>query len=175
MGAEAAVERSGHAFIRRRMMDSGALFGAEISGHYFFRDLAGGDDGLFAACRLIDYLGRSGRSLSELRRECPAVFMTPELRVPVEPCHHDAVIDHVQAHWLQYPHTLTDGVRVDFPDGWALVRSSVTDEGLTFRFEAADWGGLDRLVWRFSDGLPYAGDALWARYEEAMGKHCHPG
>ena len=124
---------------------------------------------------MIDYLAPSRQPLSELRRGCPAVFMTPDLRVPVDPQHHAAVIDHVQAHWLQYPHTLTDGVRVDFPDGWALVRSSVTEDGLTFRFEAADWSGLDKLVWRFSDGLPHAGDALWARYEEAMGKHCHPG
>jgi len=175
LGAKPLVERSGHAFLRRRMLDSRAVFGAEISGHYFFGELEGGDDGLFAACRMIDYLGRSKQPLSALCRGCPATFMTPEIRVPVRPHDHAAVIDHVQAHWLQYPHRLTDGVRVDFPDGWALVRSSVTDEGLTFRFEARDWTSLDTLVWRFSDGLPHAGDALWARYEEVMGKHCHPG
>ena len=175
LGAEAVVVRSGHTFIRSRMVDSGALFGAEVSGHYFFGDLGGDDDGLFAACRMIDYLARSEKPLSQLRRGCPTVFMTPDLRVPLNPRDHSAVIDHVQAHWLQYPHTLTDGVRVDFPNGWALVRSSVTEPGLTFRFEATDWPGLNRLVWRYSDGLPHAGDALWARYEEAMGEECHPG
>ena len=49
-----------------------------------------------------------------------------------------------------------------------LAALELTDDGLTFRFEAADWATLDRLVWRFSYGLPYAGDALWARYEEGQ-------
>jgi phosphomannomutase/phosphoglucomutase len=61
LGAEPLIERSGHAFIRGRMLKSGARFGDEISGHYFFRDLAGGDDGMFAACWLIDFLARTGR------------------------------------------------------------------------------------------------------------------
>lgn len=173
LGAEPLVERSGHTFIRSRMLRTAALFGAEISGHYFFRALGGGDDGLFAACRMIDYLARSGKTLAQLQRGCPAVFMTSDLRVPIEPQDHAAVIDHVQATWLQYPHRLTDGVRIDFPDGWALVRSSVTESALTFRFEAWGWAALDELVWRFCDALPHVGDALWARYEEAMGKQYH--
>jgi phosphomannomutase len=175
LGAAAVVERSGHTFVRNRMLQTSALFGAEISGHYFFHALGGSDDGLFAACRMIDYVARSGQSLSQLRRACPTVFVTPELRVPVNPRNQQAVIDHVQAHWLQYPHTLIDGVRVDFPKGWALARRSVTEAAMTFRFEASDWSDLDKLVWDFSDGLPHVGDALWARYEEATGKHCHPG
>ena len=68
LGAEPLAERSGHAFIRTRMQESGALFGAEISGHYFFGELAGGDDGLFAACRMIAYLAQSGKSPAESRR-----------------------------------------------------------------------------------------------------------
>jgi len=175
LGAVPVVERSGHTFIRRRMLQTGAPFGAEISGHYFFGELAGGDDGLFAACRMIDYLASCGRMLSGLRRKCPAVFMTPDLRVPAEEEEQAAVIDHVQAMWLKYPQQLTDGVRVDFPDGWALVRRSVTEAALTFRFEASDWAGLGKLVWRFCDTLPHVGDALWGRYEEAMGSACHPG
>ena len=72
LGAEPLVERSGHAFIRSRMLESKARFGAEVSGHYFFRDLAGGDDGLFAACWMIAHLAQSADgSLAELRRACP--------------------------------------------------------------------------------------------------------
>ncbi len=68
LGAEPLRERSGHAFIRRRMVESGARFGAEVSGHYFHQTLAGGDDALYTACWLVAYLARSGRTLAEFRR-----------------------------------------------------------------------------------------------------------
>ncbi|MCC6494348.1 MAG: hypothetical protein IT424_15155 [Pirellulales bacterium] len=172
LGAEPLTERSGHAFIRTRMLDTGALFGAEISGHYFFRALDGGDDALFAACWMIDYLARSERALADLRRECPPSYMTPDLRLPValEDC--SGAIDHIRASWLKYPQTTLDGVRIDFPTGWALVRSSVTEPALTFRFESTSWAALHRLVWKFCDSMDHMGDALWARYEAAMGSQC---
>ena len=66
-------------------------------------------------------------------------------------------------------------MRIDFPDGWALVRSSVTEAALTFRFESSGWNRLYKLVWRFCDRLGPLGDALWARYEEAIGHQCNPG
>jgi len=169
-GAEPLAERSGHAFIRSRMLESKARFGAEVSGHYFFRDLAGGDDGLFAACWMISHLAHwADKSVSELRRACPDVFMTPDLRVPMEAPEQPAVLDRVRRAWREYPQTEIDGVRVTFPDGWALVRGSVTEPALTFRFEAGDWDGLGRLVRRFSEALPEVGETLWARYHEAVG------
>ena len=170
LGAEPLVERSGHAFVRSRMLETKARFGAEISGHYFFRDLAGGDDGLFAACWMIAYLARSaGKSLAELRRECPPVFMTPDLRVPMDASEHAAVIDRVRRLWRKYPQSEIDGVRVNFPEGWALVRGSVTEPALSFRFEAGDWDGLGKLVRRFSSALVEVGESLWALYHEAVG------
>jgi len=169
-GAEPLAERSGHAFIRSRMLESKARFGAEVSGHYFFRDLAGGDDGLFAACWMISHLAHwAGKSVSELRLACPKVFMTPDLRVPMEASEQPAVLDRVRRAWREYPQTEIDGVRVSFPDGWALVRGSVTEPALTFRFEAGDWDGLGRLVQRFSKSLPKVGETLRARYHEAVG------
>jgi phosphomannomutase/phosphoglucomutase len=171
LGAEPLVERSGHSFIRTRMVETGALFGAEISGHYFFRALQGGDDGLYTACRLIAYLGQSGHALSQLCRECPGVFITPDLRVAVALEHQQDVIDLARAAWSEHPQTTIDGVRIDFPEGWALMRGSVTDPALTFRFEAADLGWLSELVRRFCDKLEALGDELWARYEAAMGSY----
>ena len=170
-GAEPISERSGHAFIRKRMLESGAVFGAEISGHYFFRALEGGDDGLFAACWIIDYLAHSGRSLSELRQSCPTVHLTPDLRIPVEPEQGQAVIQRVRTHWHDYPQHSTDGVRVEFPDGWALVRSSVTEPALTFRFESTSDDQLAILVKRFCDALPDVGEDLWFEFEIAGGEH----
>jgi len=169
LGAEPIVERSGHTFLRNRMLTTGAPFGAEISGHYFFRDLAGGDDGLFAACRMIAHLAGCGRPLSQLRRKSPKVYVTPDLRVRVKTRYRQTVVCTVRDAWSKYPQSEVDGVRIHFPDGWALVRNSVTEPALTFRFESRTWHGLARLVSRFCDSLPEVGDALWASYEDAMG------
>ena len=169
LGAEPIVERSGHAFIRTRMRETGALFGAEISGHYFYRGLRGGDDGLYTACLLIEHLARSGQSLSELRRACPPVYMTPDLRVSVAPDRQAKIIEQVRAAWSEFPQRVIDGVRIDLPGGWALVRSSVTEPALTFRFEGLDWHALDDLVERFCNALPELGDELWTRYRAAIG------
>lgn len=169
LGAEPIVERSGHAFIRTRMRDTNALFGAEISGHYFYRDLKGGDDGLYSACLLIEHLARSGRPLSELRRACPPVYMTPDLRVTVSPDQQSKIIEQVRTAWSEFPQQTIDGVRINLPGGWALVRSSVTEPALTFRFEGLDWPALDDLVERFCDGLADLGDELWTRYRVAIG------
>ncbi len=169
LGAEPLVERSGHTFIRHRMLKSGAPFGAEVSGHYFFRALGGGDDGLFAACRMIAHLAASGKTLSQLRRKSPRVFMTPDLRVRVKERYRRSVVRQVRETWSKYPATDIDGVRIQFPDGWALVRNSVTEPALTFRFESRNWNGLAKLVSKFCDSLPEVGDALWASYEDAMG------
>jgi len=169
LGAQPLAERSGHAFLRSRMLSSDALFGAEISGHYFFRALGGGDDGLYSACRMIAFLARTGRSLSDLRRACPRVHVTPDLRVAMKARGVRAVIERVRQCFAGYPQSALDGVRVEFPDGWALVRSSITQPAVTFRFEAANWTGLTELVWGFCETLPEIGDALWARFHEAMG------
>lgn len=169
LGADPVVERSGHAFIRTRMRETNALFGAEISGHYFYRDLNGGDDGLYTACILIAHLAQCPRPLSELRRKCPAVYMTPDLRVSVPPCDQPRIIETVRAAWSDFPQQAIDGVRINLPGGWALVRSSVTEPALTFRFEGLDWHALDDLVERFCDGLADLGDELWTRYRVAIG------
>jgi phosphomannomutase len=169
LGAEPLRERSGHAFLRARMRESGAVFGAEVSGHYFYRGLYGGDDGLYSACLLIEHLARSERTLAQLRRACPAVYMTPDLRVSMAPAQQPKVLQEVCAAWADFPQSLTDGVRIDMPGGWALVRSSVTEPALTFRFEGLDWHALEDLVERFCDALPEVGDELWMRYRAAMG------
>jgi phosphomannomutase / phosphoglucomutase len=169
LGAEPLVERSGHAFLRKRMCDTDSLFGAEVSGHYFHRALDGGDDGLYTACLVIAYLARTGKTLAEVRRGCPPVCMTPDLRIAVDPSRQAAVLDQIRAAWAGFPQRTIDGVRIDVPGGWALVRSSVTEPALTFRFEGLDWHALDDLVERFCDAMPDHGHDLWAHYRAAIG------
>jgi phosphomannomutase / phosphoglucomutase len=173
LGAEPLVERSGHTFLRGRMLKTGAIFGAEVSGHYFFRELSGGDDGLFAACRVISYLAQCGRPLSELRRQVPQVFITPDLRVPVKPKDQKAVLAQVRKTWSKHPQTELDGIRITLPDGWALIRGSISEPALTFRFESTHWHTLGDTALHFCETLPTIGALLWVRYQDAMGlSHC---
>jgi phosphomannomutase / phosphoglucomutase len=168
-GAEPLVERSGHAFLRTRMRDSAALFGAEASGHYFYRALESCDDGLYTACLVIAYLARSDQTLAELRRACPPVYMTPDLRLSIDPDVQPKIIEQIRMAWDGFPQRTIDGVRIDTPCGWALVRSSVTEPALTFRFEGLDWHALDDLVERFCDSMPQYGGELWEHFRAAMG------
>jgi len=153
LGGVPMAERSGHAFIRTRMLDEGAAFGAEISGHYFYEELQGGDDGLFTACRMIAHVGTSGTTLADMRRSCPPIYMTPDLRVNV-PADHPAFLEHVQKTFGDLPQTHVDGVRVEFPHGWALIRSSVTEHKLTVRFEGDSQDDLEGIVRDVCEGLP---------------------
>lgn len=169
LGAEPLVERSGHAFLRTRMCDSAAVFGAEISGHYFYKVLEGCDDGLYTACLVIAHLARSGKTLAELRRGCPQVYMTPDLRITMPPSVQTSVLNQIRSAWAGFPQRSIDGVRIDTPCGWALVRSSVTESALTFRFEGIEWPALDDLVKRFCDAIPDYGKELWTQFKIAIG------
>ena len=158
------AQRSGHAFIRRMMLDEDARFGAEISGHYFDAELDGGDDGLFTACRLIAYLAGAGSPLSALRRACTPVFMTADLRLAVDPERQPAILDAIARAFADYPQGTIDGVRVEFPRGWALVRRSVTEAMLTVRFEGDSAAGLEAIVAEFCAAVPELGNQLQTLY-----------
>jgi phosphomannomutase len=171
LGAEPVAERSGHAFIRAKMAESEALFGAEVSGHYFFESLDGGDDGFYTACRLIAHLARSGKPLSKLRKKCPTIYITPDLRVFVPREAQADILAGVRAAWDSFEQTTIDGVRIDTPSGWILARPSVTEEVLTFRFESIDWPSLDDLVERFAHTLPEElCEELMSQYGMALGR-----
>lgn len=67
------------------------------------------------------------------------------------------------------PQTSVDGVRIEFPNGWALLRSSVTEPKLTFRFEGKTQDDLDQIVREFCDRVPDLGDELYRLYEKQSG------
>src|SRR5215831_1230237 len=75
------MERSGHTFIKRKMIEEDCLLGCEVSGHYFYRELNGGDDGLFSALLLAEMVKRAA-TLSRLRKSLAPYFATPDLRLP---------------------------------------------------------------------------------------------
>jgi phosphomannomutase/phosphoglucomutase len=172
LGARPIAEGSSHAAIHARMCEAGAIFGAGAGGHYFFRALAGGDDALFTACWMISWLAASGKSLAQIRKACPPLAMTPDLKVPVEPETAAAVMQQIRDAHAQYPQTLVDGVKIAFPEGWALVQGRAGRSPLSFRFEASDWLRLRSMVHHFRELLGDVGDDLWRAYTDVLG---HPG
>lgn len=165
LAALPVVQKSGHAFIRTRMIEKKALFGAEISGHYFYQALEGGDDGLFTACRMIDFLAEEKKSLSALRRSCPPVWMTPDLRLRDAERTLQEVMQRFQTAFSHYPQTSVDGVRVDFSDGWVLFRKSVTEAAITCRFEGTTQSSLERIVREVCARIGESGRRLHQLYE----------
>lgn len=155
MGGTPVPERSGHAFIKRRFLELGAAIAGEVSGHFFFGEL-GYDDGLFAALTMAELLAGSDRPLSALAGEIACPPITPDLRVH---CPYDQ-----QQIWLDWVESLAegrdcavshmDGVRLEFADGWLLMRKSVTAEQITLRAEAETPERLRALLELVASVLP---------------------
>jgi phosphomannomutase/phosphoglucomutase len=160
LGARPLEERSGHSFIRTRMLEENALFGAEISGHYFYRELDGGDDAFYTGLILLRHLQRTGRTLSSLRGDCPPVYMTPDLRIQANPDKANRVFELMRRKFGDARITTVDGIKLTFPHGWALVRQSVTEPALTFRFEGTSKRDLDQIVSMFCESVPGLSDEV---------------
>lgn len=146
------MEKSGHTFIKARMITEQAIFGAEISGHFFYARLQGGDDGLYSALRMAEVLRASGRSLGSLVDELPTFHTTPDLRVPWDGG--GQVLESIAAAFPPERVSRLDGVRVQFDDGWGLARLSVTEPAITLRFEARTAERLPELIREFLQPVP---------------------
>jgi len=154
-GGRPLMARTGHSPMKQALHDTGALMAGELSGHMFFNDrFFGWDDALYAALRLAEILSRApGRSLSGLLDGWPRTFSTPEIRREVPEGVKFAAVERFLEHCRNtFPPAAvdeTDGARIGFGDGWALVRASNTQSALTLRFEAeseARLAEIQRLV-----------------------------
>jgi phosphomannomutase / phosphoglucomutase len=140
LGGNAVMYRTGHSLIKAKMKDVHAELAGEMSGHMFFADrYYGFDDALYAACRLIEIVARSGQPLSAQLAGLPQVLSTPELRVDCPDEKKFEVVRYVVEHFRKIREVIdVDGARVLFGDGWGLVRASNTQPILVLRFEAAN-------------------------------------
>ncbi len=167
-GAEPLLEKSGHAFIKTRMITERARFGGELSGHFFYRELAGGDDALFSALRVCELIRQAGSALSDLVDAMPHYHTSPDIRIPYDAPDGPARLEQLAAA-ADGRIVRLDGVRVEYPDGWALARCSVTEPLLTFRFESYDGSPLS-IAERFLAPAPDLREAVVARLAELEGK-----
>lgn len=155
-GGEPIMWRTGHSHIKAKIRTSGALFGGEFSGHICFADRwYGFDDASYAAARLVELLAASERTADDIFAELPSAVATPEIKVATT---EDAKFDIMRR--LKDSRAFDggtvntiDGIRVDYPHGWGLVRPSNTSPMLTLRFEADEVRTLDTIQDTFDAAL----------------------
>jgi phosphomannomutase/phosphoglucomutase len=144
--------KTGHSFIKAKLKESGALLAGEMSGHTFFKERwYGFDDGLYTGARLLELLARDTRKPAEIFRALPNTVNTPELNLKFAEGEHYAFMRKLleKADFPDARVTTIDGLRVDFADGFGLVRASNTTPVLVFRFEADNEAALARIQQRF--------------------------
>ncbi len=137
-GGNPIMWKTGHSVIKDKMKKENAALGGEMSGHMFFKHrFFGYDDALYAGLRFLEILSKTGKKASELLSDIPRTYATPEIRVD---CPDEIKFRVVETVKNKLKNTSTvidiDGVRVEYPDGWGLLRASNTQPALVLRFEA---------------------------------------
>ncbi len=147
-GGRPVMWKTGHSLIKKKMKETGALLAGEMSGHIFFKERwYGFDDGIYSAVRLLEILSQDKRNAEQVFAAFPNDISTPEINIQVTEESKFTIIEalHRDAHWGEANITTLDGVRVDYPKGWGLVRASNTTPVLVLRFEAETEEELKRI------------------------------
>ncbi|MBM4303440.1 MAG: phosphomannomutase/phosphoglucomutase [Deltaproteobacteria bacterium] len=147
-GGRPILWKTGHSLIKAKMKEEGALLAGEMSGHIFFNDrYYGFDDAIYAAARLLEILAINKKTTAELITDLPVSFSTPEIR---KDCPDEIKFTVVERALKQFQSqglkvNSIDGARVEFGDGWGLVRASNTQPVLVLRFEASSQDRLNEI------------------------------
>jgi phosphomannomutase / phosphoglucomutase len=157
-GGEPVMMRTGHSLMKAALFDLGASLAGEMSGHIFFKERwYGFDDGIYAGARLLEILASDERESHEVFAELPQSVNTPELKVNIEEARKFTFIDSFIKNTVfsETPVSVStiDGLRVEFKEGWGLVRASNTTPCLILRFEADTEQALLRIQTMFKDAL----------------------
>jgi len=151
--------KTGHAHVRRAVQESDAVLGGEFSGHIFFNDRWHGfDDGLYAATRLLEILcseSAEGRGIAQMVSRNQNTVCTPEILIPVDELEKFELMENLSLNCQFEGAEINrlDGLRVEYPAGWGLVRASNTSAYITLRFEADSDRELLRIKQLFSRQL----------------------
>jgi len=153
-GGKPLMWRTGHSVIRTKMQQDGAILAGELTGHLFFADRwFGFDDAMYAGARLLELLARESVSSAELFATLPDAVNTQEYKIPVENGSHYELMNRLM-NCVDFPDATVntmDGLRLEFPSGWALVRASNTTPSLGVRFAARDHPALTDIQRRIRE------------------------
>ena len=130
--------KAGHSLLKAKLKATHALLAGEMSGHMFFKDrYFGYDDAIYASLRLLEIIANSDGPFSALIADLPKTVSTPEIRVDCPDDRKFAIAEKAKEYFRQHYDVIDiDGVRVQFAEGWGLIRASNTQPALVLRFEA---------------------------------------
>jgi len=147
-GGKATMWRTGHSFIKAKLRETGAALAGEMSGHIFIKDRwYGFDDGVYAGARLLEILSKKSETPQEIFDALPDSVNTPELRMEFAEGEHYAFMEKLQEA-AEFPNgniSTIDGLRVDYPEGFGLIRPSNTTPILVIRFEADSQSAIEAI------------------------------
>lgn len=143
-GGRAIRTRVGHSYIKQVMAETGALFGGEHSGHYYFAENYRADSGLIAALVILEALGNHDGGLADLVSSLDRYAASGEINTTVDDA--AAVIERVAAAYPEAAQDRLDGLTVDFGDWWFNLRASNTEPLLRLNLETADPADVDLRV-----------------------------
>ena len=146
-GGKPIMWKTGHSLIENKLHQENAPLAGELSGHLYFADeYYGYDDAIYASLRLLRVMDNEGKKLSELFSEVKDYFSTPEIRVEVPDEKKFEIVENLKNYYRgKYPSSEVDGIKVYFPNGWALVRASNTQPALVVRVEAETESSLEEI------------------------------
>jgi phosphomannomutase/phosphoglucomutase len=140
--------KTGHSLIKEKLKKEKALLAGEMSGHIFFADrYFGYDDAIYASLRLLEIIKKAGEpySTKALLKDAPVMTSTPEIRFECPDEVKFAIVEKAKEAFKEYPAQTIDGIRIQFDDGWALIRASNTQPALVLRFEAVNEKRLSEI------------------------------
>jgi len=147
---------SGHTRMKEKMRETGALLGGEFAGHFYIKERwYGSDDAIYVAARLLEVIADDPRPVHEQMAELPSSPATPEYQLALAEGESAALMQAIEAR-VEFSDARVvdlDGLRVEFPQSWGLVRASNTLPSLTFRFEADSDAELEAVMQRFRELL----------------------
>ena len=155
-GGSPLMWKTGHSLIKAKMRETGAELAGEMSGHFFFAERwFGFDDGIYSAARLLEILAGREESPSEVLGALPGGVSTPEIKIDAPHGDPHAFVEgfRSRASFEGGRISTIDGVRVDWPDGWGLIRASNTTPVLVLRFDADNEDALQRIQNVFREQL----------------------
>lgn len=155
-GGDPIMWKTGHSFIKAKLAETQAALAGEMSGHIFFKDgWYGFDDAIYAGARLLQIMADDVRSVSEVFDDIPNSINTPELKIYVDEDEKFSLVQTlIQGATFDDAEKITiDGLRLNFSDGWGLVRPSNTTPCLVLRFEAETEKALLRIQELFRELL----------------------
>ncbi|MCW5588324.1 MAG: phosphomannomutase/phosphoglucomutase [Legionellales bacterium] len=146
------MSQTGHSVLKAKMLEIDAKFAGELSGHFFFHDRwYGFDDGLYSGARMLEIMAKTPQSSSEVFHTIPNAIATPEIQISIAEHKKFPFIKQFveQAEFPEAKRITIDGLRVEFKNGWGLLRCSNTTPTLIARFEADDQTSLTQIMQQF--------------------------